>query len=107
MGRFHQRSIAKAVFPMKIFASNIKGIGLGCALLSAALLHSQSLPFEPALEAGQSITGAYEGWFANPDGSFSMLAGYFNRNTRQSLDIPIGPENSIQPGGPDYGQPTH
>jgi hypothetical protein len=23
------------------------------------------------------------------------------------LDIPIGPDNSIEPGGPDYGQPTH
>ena len=77
------------------------------AIFSIGLLQGQSLPFEPALEAGQSITGAYEGWFANPDGSFSMLVGYFNRNTKESVDIPLGPNNQIQPGGPDYGQPTH
>ena len=33
--------------------------------------------------------------------------GYFNRNTKQELDIPIGPDNRIEPGGPDRGQPTH
>ena len=83
-------------------------LGACCAIFAAAnLLLSQSLPFEPALEAGQSVTGAFEGWFQNPDGSFSMLVGYFNRNTKQTLDIPLGPENQIQPGGPDYGQPTH
>jgi hypothetical protein len=36
-----------------------------------------------------------------------MLVGYFNRNTKQELDIPIGPNNRIEPGGPDLGQPTH
>ena len=23
------------------------------------------------------------------------------------IDIPVGPNNRIEPGGPDYGQPTH
>jgi hypothetical protein len=62
---------------------------------------------EPSHDTGQSITGAFEGWFANADGSFSILLGYYNRNTKQELDIPIGPGNRIEPGGPDQGQPTH
>jgi hypothetical protein len=62
---------------------------------------------EPKHDAGQSITGALEGWYQNPDGSFSILLGYFNRNGKQALDIPVGPNNKIEPGGPDYGQPTH
>src|SRR5206468_5318616 len=62
---------------------------------------------EPARESGQSITGAFEGWFKNPDGSFSLLLGYYNRNQKQEIDIPIGPDNRIEPGGPDRGQPTH
>jgi hypothetical protein len=53
------------------------------------------------------VTGAFEGWFKNPDGTFSLLLGYFNRNTKQELDIPIGPNNRIDGGGPDQGQPTH
>ena len=56
---------------------------------------------------GASVTGAFEGWFDNPDGSRSFLVGYYNRNSQQELDIPIGPNNRIEPGGPDMGQPTH
>ncbi len=73
----------------------------------AALLRAQSLPFEPAHESGASVTGAFEGWFKNPDGTYSLLLGYYNRNQKQELDIPIGPDNRIEPGGPDRGQPTH
>jgi len=57
--------------------------------------------------AGQSVTGAYEGWFKNPDGTFGLVVGYYNRNEKQELDIPVGAENRIEPGGPDRGQPTH
>jgi hypothetical protein len=65
------------------------------------------LPLEPARESGQSVTPAYEGWFKNADGTISLLVGYYNRNQTQILDIPIGPNNHIDPGGPDQGQPTH
>jgi hypothetical protein len=71
------------------------------------LLSAQQLPSEPQRQFGTSITGAFEGWFDNPDGSRSFLVGYLNRNATQSLDIPIGPNNRIEPGGPDMGQPTH
>jgi hypothetical protein len=65
------------------------------------------LPIEPVKESGQSVTGAFEGWYDNPDGSKTLLIGYFNRNSKQALDIPAGPNNRIEPGGPDFGQPTH
>jgi hypothetical protein len=65
------------------------------------------LPLEPLRERGTSITPAFEGWYENKDGSFSMLLGYYNRNTKEPLDIPIGPNNRVEPGGPDQGQPTH
>ena len=35
------------------------------------------------------------------------MLGYYNRNQKQEVDIPIGPNNRIEPGGPDRGQPTH
>lgn len=73
----------------------------------AAFLLGQSLPIEPPRESGASVTGAFEGWFKNADGTFSLLLGYYNRNRKQDLDIPIGPNNRIDPGGPDRGQPTH
>lgn len=70
-------------------------------------MSAQQLPLEPPHNSGQSITGAFEGWFPNQDGTFSILLGYYNRNNRESLDIPVGANNRIDPGGPDYGQPTH
>jgi len=79
---------------------------IAVALFCAELL-PQDLPFEPPHNSGQSITGAFEGWFPNPDGSFSILLGYYNRNQKQEVDIPAGPNNRIEPGGPDQGQPTH
>jgi len=81
---------------------------IGALCLSAPFLSAQQqLRLEPPHESGQSITPAYEGWFANADGTFSILFGYFNRNMKQELDIPVGPDNKIEPGGPDQGQPTH
>jgi hypothetical protein len=76
--------------------------------LTAALLPAQQqLRMEPPHDSGQSVTPAFEGWFANADGTYSILFGYFNRNMKQELDIPIGPDNKIEPAGPDQGQPTH
>ena len=42
----------------------------------------------------------------NPDGTFSLSFGYFNRNTEEIVDIPIGPNNFIEPGDQNQGQPT-
>src|SRR5579864_5270520 len=83
--------------------SLVIGATLGTSLIASA----QELPLEPKHEAGQSITGVFEGWFQNPDGTFSLLAGYYNRNLKEAVDIPVGANNRIEPGGPDRGQPTH
>ena len=57
--------------------------------------------------SGQAVMPAYEGWERNPDGSFDLVFGTMNRNWAEVIDIPIGPQNNIEPGGPDQGQPTH
>jgi len=76
-------------------------------LLFTVTARAQQALVEPLRDRGQSVTGAFEGWFANPDGTFSLLVGYMNRNVKEELDVPIGPDNRIEPGGPDMGQPTH
>ena len=85
--------------------------GILCAaglLAGGVLLSAQSTAIPaPRRGAGDSVTGAFEGWYYNEDGSRSFLVGYYNRNSQQTLDIPIGPNNRIEPGGPDMGQPTH
>jgi hypothetical protein len=68
---------------------------------------TSQVPMEPPHTSGQSITPAFEGWYENPDGSANILIGYYNRNMKEPMDIPVGPNNRIDPGGPDQGQPTH
>ena len=84
---------------------------LGAALLFATLA---GLAAEPAAgqsgrryyDFGQEVVPAYEGWEQNDDGSFNLVFGTMNRNWEEELHIPIGPDNQIEPGGPDQGQPT-
>lgn len=55
---------------------------------------------------GQSVQPIFEGWSWAPDGSINLHFGYLNRNYVQEPTVPVGANNSIQPGGPDRGQPT-
>jgi len=54
----------------------------------------------------QGLVPAYEGWEQNADGSFNLVFGYMNRSW-EDADVPIGPDNKIEPGNADQGQPTH
>ena len=57
--------------------------------------------------SAQSVQPVFEGWSRLPDGSFNLHFGYLNRNYVEQPHIPIGPNNRIEPGGPDRGQPTY
>ena len=78
------------------------------AMVAAALaiVPSSGLA-QQSFATGQTIAPAYEGWERNDDGSFNLVFGYMNRNWEEVIDVPVGPDNSIEPGGPDQGQPTH
>lgn len=79
-------------------------------MVLAALLLVGQLPTElpsTKFNSGQDIQPYYEGWIRNKDGSFDLVFGYFNRNWQEELAIPAGPDNMIEPGGPDRGQPTY
>lgn len=85
---------------------------LNGALASAQMPPNESLPNGTLPNgarraSGASLTPVFEGWFPNADGTFGLLVGYLNRNQAQEFDIPVGPNNHIEPGGPDRGQPTH
>ena len=77
----------------------VVGWGLGGVTLSSPL--AAQIPGQTPLNQdavrprGQNVIPIYDGWFENPDGSYTLCFGYFNMNTEQSLDIPLGPENRI------------
>lgn len=67
--------------------------------------HAQTL--NPVRETGQTVTPVFEGWYKNPDGTYSLSFGYFNRNSKEVVEVPVGPNNFISPGPPDQGQPAY
>jgi hypothetical protein len=80
------------------------------ALASFGGVRADQLPTELAstkFSSGQSIVPYFEGWIRNADGSFDLVFGYFNRNWQEELAIAPGPDNIVEPAGPDRGQPTY
>ena len=84
-------------------------VAAGLAFMLAAELHltGRQLPLSPTPKSGSIVTPVFEGWYPNQDGTFSISFGYFNRNSEETLEIPIGPDNFIEPGDRNQGQPTH
>ena len=79
-------------------------LAVTAAMLAAGLAEGRA---QQRFMSGQAVMPAYEGWERNADGSFDLVFGTMNRNWAEVIDIPIGPANNIEPGGPDQGQPTH
>jgi hypothetical protein len=79
--------------------------------LLAAVAVAQTLPQtyipQTKFASGQDVVPSFDGWLRNADGSFTMVFGYFNRNFEEELSIPVGPNNKLEPGTADQGQPTY
>ena len=87
---------------------NVLAMCAFAAFMAGIVVSAQTrLPSVPPKQFGASVTPSFDGWFFNADGSQTFLVGYFNRNTEQEVDIPIGPNNHFEPGEADLGQPTH
>ncbi len=94
------RDLVRAVLPLLRTA-------LGIAALGVSSVAAAQEPLSPATPSGSTVTPAFEGWYRNADGSFSLSFGYLNRNGVESVDVPVGENNFISPGAPNQGQPTH
>jgi hypothetical protein len=76
-------------------------------LVAVACISARSASGQLTYARGQNVVAAFDGWERHADGTFGMVFSYYNRNYEEMLDIPIGPDNNIQPGPQDQGQPTH
>ena len=83
----------------------VVGLGLTARVAARAPIGAQ-LPLAVAKSSGQTVTPAFEGWYRNPDGTFSLSFGYHNRNAEEVVSVPIGAANRVEPGPPNQGQPT-
>jgi hypothetical protein len=87
-----------------VSVSRLRLYALAGALILGGAIHPGA---QVRYVVGQDVVPVFEGWERNADGSFNFVYGYMNRNYEEPLDIPVGPNNSIEPGGVDQGQPTH
>ena len=78
----------------------------GTPLAAQADRRDRRLPMAPNRPTGEAVSPFLEGWYANPDGTYTFSLGYFNFNTEETLEIPLGPNNFIEPAEFDGNQPT-
>ena len=84
------------------------GVALVVVMVATAgWAEAQRLPLFPSTKSGRTVTPAYEGWYPNPDGTFTLSFGYYNRNSEEVVEIPLGPNNFLEPADLDGWQPTH
>ncbi len=82
-------------------------------LLVSASLHAQlperlrDFPLATPGASGEAVAPMFNGWIKNEDGSVTMLFGFANLNREATVDIPIGPNNKLEPAQFDGVQPTH
>ena len=82
----------------------------GALAVCSVLLSVSAARAQVQYARGQNVAPVFEGWEHNPDGTFSMVFGYLNRNYEEEVDIPVGPANTVEVGAGtsgDRGQPTH
>jgi hypothetical protein len=87
--------------------SSSKGVAVLAAVAFLVVISGPRSATQVRYASNQNVVPVFEGWERNPDGSFNMVFGYMNRNYEEELDVPVGPDNQLEPGVPDQGQPTH
>jgi hypothetical protein len=85
------------------------GLRATVLLLSAGVVNLYAQPQFPGapFSRGQDVSPTFEGWEGNPDGTSTLYFGYYNRNSEEEIDVPLGPDNTFDLGNGDQGQPTH
>ncbi|MCH8811847.1 MAG: hypothetical protein IID07_08445 [Gemmatimonadetes bacterium] len=83
-------------------------MGLTQAPLDAQLPPDlREYPLTQRHKSGDLVAPFFDGWYDNGDGSVTFVFGFMNRNTEEIVDIPLGPDNYLQPARFDGVQPTH
>jgi hypothetical protein len=63
-------------------------------------------PLAPVPPEGQRVAPFFDGFYENPDGTITFSFGYSNFNREETIEIPLGPDNFIEPKQFDGRQPT-
>jgi len=63
-------------------------------------------PEAPPNARGNFVAPYFDGFYENPDGTYTLSFGFMNRNDSELIEIPLGEDNFIEPREFDGVQPT-
>jgi hypothetical protein len=81
------------------------GLIIGASPLRAQR-QPQQRPLGPQPDVELRVAPFFDGFYTNPDGTITFSFGYSNLNREETVEIPLGPDNVIQPKEFDGRQPT-
>lgn len=84
-------------------------VGLGALAPLPAVAQDwtrREFPLAPPNSNGNFVAPFFDGWYENEDGTFTLSFGFMNRNDDALVEIPLGPDNFIEPAQYNGGQPT-
>jgi hypothetical protein len=84
----------------------VSALAIGMFIGSALVEAQRQRPLTPLPPVGQRVVPFFDGWYANPDGTATFSFGYSNLNQEELIEIPLGPDNFIEPKEFDGRQPT-
>jgi hypothetical protein len=86
--------------------SLVGGLAIVALLIGMQAAAQRQRPLSPLPADGLRVVPFFDGWYQNPDGTLSLSYGYSNLNRNELVEIPLGPDNFIQPKEYDGRQPT-
>ena len=94
--------------PLAACIATVLLAGASGAPLEAQLpSHLRDYPLARLKTSGDLVAPFFDGWYDNGDGTVTYVFGFMNRNVEEVVDIPLGPNNYLEPARYDGVQPTH
>ena len=85
--------------------SIIAGLAVAVFIGASHLQAQLPRPLIPLSGEGNRVAPFFDGWYENADGTITFSFGYSNLN-KETIEIPLGPDNFITPKEYDGRQPT-
>jgi hypothetical protein len=82
------------------------GLTLAVSIGFTALSAQRQRPLSPVPPEGQRVVPFFDGWYDNGDKTITLSFGFSNLNRDEVVEIPLGPDNFIEPKEYDGRQPT-
>jgi hypothetical protein len=96
---------------MPRFFTSLAGVAVGLVALAPQPAESQDwtrreFPLAPPNSQGNFVAPYFDGFYENEDGTYTLSFGFMNRNDQDLIEIPLGPDNFIEPAEFNGRQPT-